>query len=362
MDNNRPIMVMAGGTGGHVFPALAVACNLREQGETIVWMGTHSGIESRLVAEANFPIEWLKVQGLRGKGMLVMALAPIKLLQACWQALAILRRHKPRAVLGMGGFVAGPGGLMAWLLRIPVVIHEQNAVIGFTNRLLSRIARISYFAFPQAARGVTRSVVVGNPVRNEILSIQAPQTRLADRSGRAINLLVLGGSLGARTLNEVVPDAIVKIKPINRPFVRHQCGPAHLNTCKQRYQKNYVEAEVLPFIDDMKAAYEWADIVICRAGAMTVAELAAAGVASILVPFPYAVDDHQYFNAEYLTGSNAAKRVRDKNFTADWLSKTLKHLSENRDEIISMACNARAVAYTDATEKVAQGVLKVALS
>ncbi len=362
MQPKRPIMVMAGGTGGHVFPALAVAHELRAQGETIIWMGTRSGIESRLVAEAGYPIEWLKVQGLRGKGLLIKALAPFKLLQACWQALAILRLHKPRAVLGMGGFVAGPGGLMARLLRIPLIIHEQNAVIGLTNRLLSRIAVASYFAFPQAAQGIKRSRVVGNPVRHEIVSIQEPETRLENRQQETLKLLVIGGSLGARTLNQVVPETLAKFAGSQQIDVLHQCGPSHLTVTRQDYERYHLKARVYAFIDDMAEAYEWADLVVCRAGALTVAELSAAGVASILIPFPYAVDDHQFANARYLEQAGAAVLVRDEAFTAEWLYDHVNEFMQNRERLLDMACKARELAFTDAAEQVAAGVLQEALA
>ena len=363
MQEDRPIMVMAGGTGGHVFPALTVAEYLRSQGETIVWIGTRSGIEARLVPAAGFPIEWLRVQGLRGKGLVTRVMAPFKLMIACWQALIILRRNNPRVVLGMGGFAAGPGGLMAWLMRIPLVIHEQNAVAGLTNRILSHISRISFFAFPEAAKGIKRSSVVGNPVRQELLSIATPQQRLASRSeAMAINLLVIGGSLGARTLNQVLPAALAKLDREQRPRVRHQCGAGHEQDCRQLYQQQGITADISPFIDDMKAAYEWADLVVCRAGAMTIAELSAVGIASILVPFPYAVDDHQFFNAEYLVQAAAAIRIRENEFNGDLLAGTLSRLIEDRKELFNMACHARAVSYSNATEQIAAGVLREARS
>ena len=358
----RPIMVMAGGTGGHVFPALAVANYLRDQGESIVWMGTENGIEARLVPAAGFPIEWLKVQGLRGKGLLVLAMAPVKLLQACMQALQLLRKHRPRAVLGMGGFASGPGGLMAWLLRIPLIIHEQNAVIGMTNKLLSRVATRSYFAFPQAALERSNATVVGNPVRQDILALEHPSTRLQGREQQAMSVLVIGGSLGAKTLNETVPAALALIETEGRPVVRHQCGSRHLEDCKQQYLQHRVEAEVVDFIGDMQSAYADADLVICRAGALTIAELAAAGIASILVPFPYAVDDHQFANAAFLTEAGAAMVVRDEDFSAEFLAQRLSHFSQHRAELIEMACRARVVAYTDATQQVATGILQEALA
>ena len=357
----RPIMVMAGGTGGHVFPALAVAQYLREQGERIVWMGTRSGIEARLVPAADFPIEWLTVQGLRGKGLWVRAIAPLRLLQACWQAMGILRHHRPRAVLGMGGFASGPGGLMAWLLRIPLIIHEQNAVMGMTNRWLSHLARVTCCAFPRAAEKIAGARVVGNPVRAEIQALEHPRQRLSGRQDQP-RLLVIGGSLGARTLNQVVPRALASIDMAERPQVRHQCGARHLETCEQDYASCQVAAEISEFIEDMPSAYAWADLVICRAGALTVAELAAAGVAAILVPYPYAVDDHQYLNAEYLANAGAALIVRDQQLTADWLGQTLKTLLGDRERLLSMACQARDLAYSDATEQVAQAVLEEALA
>ncbi len=361
MTAKRPIIVMAGGTGGHVFPALAVAEFLRQQGETIVWMGTRSGIEARLVPEAGFPVEWLDVQGLRGKGVLTIALAPLKLIQACWQAMNILRRNRPRAVLGMGGFASGPGGLMAWVLRIPLIIHEQNAVIGLTNKLLRGLSRISYFAFPQAAAGIANSEVVGNPVRADILAIAAPQIRLAGREQAPLRLLIIGGSLGAKTLNEVVPVAIQKIAPQQRPEIKHQSGERHLDVLQGLYQQCEVEAEVIPFVKDMKSAYEWADLVLCRSGALTVSELAAAGMASILVPYPYAVDDHQYMNAVFLEAADAALLIRDHELTPEKLVEIINRFSAERDQVLTMSMNARAVAYTEATKLVAQGVLKEAL-
>jgi UDP-N-acetylglucosamine--N-acetylmuramyl-(pentapeptide) pyrophosphoryl-undecaprenol N-acetylglucosamine transferase len=363
MMSDSPIMVMAGGTGGHVFPALAIADCLREQGQSVVWMGTRKGIEARLVPDAGYPIEWLKIHGLRGKGITTRLLAPIKLAQACWQALVILRRHRPKAVVGLGGFASGPGGLVAWLLRIPLIIHEQNAIMGLTNRMLCRLARISYFAFPQASRGVARASVVGNPVRREILGIVAPEDRLQDRGSRQpLRLLVVGGSLGARSLNQVMPHALALISKQVRPQLRHQCGPGNLDDCRRDYRECGIDAQIDEFIDDMKSAYEWADLVICRAGALTVAELAAAGVASILAPYPYAVDDHQFYNAAWLADAGAALRVRDDAMTEQYLAERLEHFTLHRDELKTMAINARALAYTDAAERVAEGVMREARS
>jgi UDP-N-acetylglucosamine--N-acetylmuramyl-(pentapeptide) pyrophosphoryl-undecaprenol N-acetylglucosamine transferase len=354
-------MVMAGGTGGHVFPALAVADYLRECGETIVWMGTRNGIESRLVPQAGYRIEWLEVSGLRGKGKLTLLAAPFRLLLACWQAARILLRNRPRAVLGMGGFVAGPGGLMAWLLRVPLIIHEQNAITGLTNRLLRPLARVAYFAFPQALKAGGHDRLVGNPVRAEIAAIAAPEERFAQRQGERLRLLVIGGSLGARALNSVVPEALVKIDAKDRPEVRHQCGERHIDQCRQSYAEKGVDAEVVAFFDDMSTIYAWADLVICRAGAMTVSELAAAGMASILVPFPYAVDDHQFHNAQFLARANAARVIRENDLSAQRLSVMLEQYSTDRTTLLAMSQQARSVAQTDAARQVGDGILKEAL-
>ena len=358
----RPIMVMAGGTGGHVFPALAVARLLREKGENIIWMGTHSGLESRLVPAANFPIEWLTIEGVRGKGFFIKAMAPFKLMLACFQAIKLLRKHKPRAVLGMGGFASGPGGLMAWLLRIPLIIHEQNAVLGLTNKVLSRFAKLKYFAFPQAAKNIEDSIVVGNPVRKEILDIDPPEIRFSGREYKNIKVLIIGGSLGAKTLNDTIPAAMKIIAPELRPDIRHQCGAGKLHDCQSLYEKFGVEAEVTEFVDDMKSAYEWADLVICRSGALTVAELAAVGIASILVPYPYYVDDQKLFNAAFLVDADAAIVQQDKNFSAEFLAEKLINFTQYKEQLMTMAGNARQIAYTRATEQVASGILQEALS
>ena len=353
-------MVMAGGTGGHVFPALAVADYLRDHGESVVWMGTRNGIESRLVPQAGYPIEWLEVSGLRGKGKLTLLGAPFKLLIACWQAARILLSNRPRAVLGMGGFAAGPGGLMAWLMRIPLVIHEQNAIAGLTNRLLKPLARRAYFAFPQATQPDTSSNIVGNPVRADIAEIPSPDERLKNRAEQRMRLLVIGGSLGARALNSMLPEALALIAEEQRPSVRHQCGAAHLAACLALYKEHGVAAEVLPFVEDMAEAYHWADLVICRAGAMTVSELAAAGMASILVPYPYAVDDHQYFNAQFLASANAARVVRESELRPEELANWLQDYASNRKQLLEMSRQARSVARTDAAQRVAQGIIQEA--
>lgn len=357
--SQRPIMVMAGGTGGHVFPALAVAQELIERGESVVWMGTRQGIEARLVPQAGIAIEWLRVSGIRGKGLVALVKAPFRIMQACYQAFSILRQHRPRAVLGMGGFAAGPGGLMAGTMRIPLIIHEQNAIIGLTNKLLSRLARINFFAFPQASKGIKRARVVGNPVRQSIIDIGALESRVGSKS---VNLLVIGGSLGARTLNQVMPNALKQLKGKYPVTVRHQSGPKNLADCQQAYSQAGVEAVITPFIDNMDEAYSWADLVVCRAGALTVAEISAAGRASILVPYPYAVDDHQFHNAGFLGDAGAALRIRDSEFTPDAVAELLGKLVSDPAELKRMGQKARSVAYLDASQQVASGIQEVALS
>lgn len=358
----KPILVMAGGTGGHVFPALAVAENLRQRGESIVWLGTRSGIEARVVPAADFAIEWLSVQGLRGKGMVTLVLAPFRLLRACWQALQVLRRTRPKAVLGMGGFVAGPGGLMAWLLNIPLYLHEQNSIIGLTNRILSRFATRSFFAFPDAAQSVPRSECIGNPVRASFADLGDPAARLQARMDKPLQLLVIGGSLGATALNQFLPEAIACLDRDQRPRVRHQCGDRHVAVCEQNYRNARVEAEVVSFIEDMPAAYVWADLVVCRAGALTIAELAATGVAALLIPFPYAVDNHQYHNALFLEQNGAAQIIAEPDLSAESLALKLKFFQQNRPALVEMALNARACFRADAAERLADGILAGALS
>ncbi|MDH3538136.1 MAG: undecaprenyldiphospho-muramoylpentapeptide beta-N-acetylglucosaminyltransferase [Gammaproteobacteria bacterium] len=358
----KPILVMAGGTGGHVFPALAVAENLRQRGENIVWLGTRSGIEARVVPAANFAIEWLSVQGLRGKGVLALVIAPFRLLRACWQALRVLRRTRPKAVLGMGGFVSGPGGLMAWMLDIPLFLHEQNSIAGLTNRILSRLATRNYFAFPQAAEAVPRSECIGNPVRAELADMGDPRARLQARIDAPLQLLVIGGSLGAATLNRILPEAIACLDRDQRPRVMHQCGEQHLQACEQNYASAGVEAQVVSFIEDMREAYAWADLAICRAGALTVAELSAAGLAAVLIPFPFAVDDHQYHNARFLEQNDAAQIIVESELSAESLALKIKFFQQNRAALVEMALNARACFQPDAAERLANGILAGARS
>jgi UDP-N-acetylglucosamine--N-acetylmuramyl-(pentapeptide) pyrophosphoryl-undecaprenol N-acetylglucosamine transferase len=343
------LMIMAGGTGGHVFPAIAVADLLKAKGWQIVWLATAGGMENQLIANKNYQVSVITMRGVRGKGLLRWLQLPVGLFNACVQSLKALRKHRPDVVLGMGGFAAFPGGLMAWLMRTPVVIHEQNSVAGLTNRVTAMFARNILAAFP-AAFG-KRGLVVGNPIRAEIIAIAAPATRFSGRSGN-LRILVIGGSLGAQALNEVVPQALAMIPVNERPLVVHQAGAKNLQDLQQQYRTAGVEAETLAFIEDMAAMYQWCDVVICRAGAITVFELAAAGVASVLVPLPHAVDDHQTGNAHYLADADAALLLPQPELNAAKLAGIFRRFT--RPKLLEMACNARRLAKPSATEDVAR--------
>jgi UDP-N-acetylglucosamine--N-acetylmuramyl-(pentapeptide) pyrophosphoryl-undecaprenol N-acetylglucosamine transferase len=350
------IMVMAGGTGGHVFPALAVAQELRRRGHDVVWMGTPDSFEARTVPPQGFPIEFVRVGGLRGKGALTLLAAPLKLIRAIREAWAILAQHRPQAVLGMGGFAAGPGRFAAWLRRVPLVIHEQNAAPGMTNRLLAHLARAVLEAFPRTFSGAR---TVGNPVRAGFAELPSPADRLGRRAGQPAQLLVIGGSQGARALNERVPQALALIPADRRPVVRHQAGRT-LEVAQQAYRQAGVDASVEAFIHDMPAAYAWADLVICRAGASTVAEISAAGCASLLVPFPYAVDDHQTRNGEHLVRIGAARLIQEAELSPQRLAREIEQLSSERAQLVAMGDAARRAAWSRATDEIADTCLAVA--
>lgn len=353
------IAVMAGGTGGHVFPALAVAETLRSQGMQVFWIGTERGMESRLVPQQGFELERVRIEGFRGKGHAAALTAPIRLLAAVRQALEILRRRAPAVVLGMGGFASGPGGLAARVLGLPLVIHEQNRVPGMTNQWLARIATRVFEAFPGSFPGRRGAIPTGNPVRQSITVLPPPRERLLGR-GAPGHLLVLGGSLGAKVLNETVPAALALIPRRERPRVCHQAGQQTLEVARRAYAEAGVEAEVTPFISEMADAYAWADLVVCRAGALTVSELAAAGVGSILVPYPHAVDDHQTGNARYLVDAGAARLVSQPDLTASALAANLRGLLGDRALLLSMAEAARALANPDAAERIAAACWELA--
>lgn len=352
------ILILAGGTGGHIFPALAVAEYLRARDHQVEWLGTPAGLEADIVPAAGIEIHWLTVRGLRGKGLAGWLLAPWRVLRAVWQARGILRRVRPAVVLGMGGFVSGPGGLAAWLSGRPLVVHEQNAVPGLTNKLLARLARRRLEAFPGSFAAARRAEHVGNPVRDAITGMAPPEARDTGRH-EPLRILVLGGSQGALALNRVVPDALGKLAGVSVD-VRHQTGRRTLQAAREAYAEAGVTARVEPFIDDMAEAYGWADLVICRAGAMTVAELAAAGVGSILVPFPSAVDDHQTANARYLADREAAVIVQQRDLSADYLARLLRDFADDRERLIAMAGRARAAAMPEAARQVAEICLTTA--
>jgi UDP-N-acetylglucosamine--N-acetylmuramyl-(pentapeptide) pyrophosphoryl-undecaprenol N-acetylglucosamine transferase len=360
----RPILIMAGGTGGHVFPALALARLLRASSFEVVWLGTQRGLEARVVPAERIQIEWLSVGGLRGKGLTTLLAAPFRLVLALAQALRVMWRHRPLVVVGLGGFVTGPGGVAAWLTGRPLLIHEQNAVAGFTNRCLSHIAREVLEAFPGSfGRGV-RARAIGNPVRKDISAIEPPASRFAARSG-AIRILVIGGSQGATRLNAVVPFALARLKQMGGQGipsidVRHQAGERWIDAGRQSYASAGVRADVRPFIEDMAEAYSWADLVICRSGALTVSELAAAGVGAILVPFPAAVDDHQTHNAQYLVTEGAAVLIADRELTAERLSDELQRLCAGRGKLLAMAERARLLAKPRAGDELAASCLEMA--
>ncbi len=353
----RPVLIMAGGTGGHVYPALALARLLRRRAQPVVWLGTRKGLEARVVPAEQIPIEWLSVGGLRGKGLGTLLLAPFRLALSLWQALRVMHRHRPAAVVGLGGFVTGPGGVAAWLTRRPLIIHEQNAVAGFTNRCLAHIADEVLEAFPDSFSRSVRARTIGNPVREDIASAATPQVRFAGRHG-AINVLVFGGSQGAVRLNTVVPLALAQLAGGQHLNVRHQAGARWLEAAVQNYAKSAVRAQVTAFIEDMAEAYGWADLVICRSGALTVCELAAVGVASILVPFPAAVDDHQTVNAGYLVDQGAAVLIADRDLTPQRLCESLQKLCTDRVRLLEMAMRARELAQPRAAQDLADACLR----
>lgn len=361
--DNLTVLVMAGGTGGHVFPALAVADVLRRGGARVEWLGTPRGIENSLVPAANIALHHIRIEGVRGRGVMGLLKAPFLILLAVLQAIAIIRKIKPDVVIGFGGFASGPGGVAAKLLRKPLVIHEQNAIAGTTNRLLSKIANRVLAAFDGAfMTSNLNAQAVGNPVRDLIASLPNPAQRydLRAEENEALHLLVLGGSLGAKAINELVPQALAKISASERPIVRHQAGKNHLETTLALYSQHQVNAKVDAFLDDMAAAYAWADIVICRAGALTVSELMAAGVAALLIPLPSAIDDHQTFNAAILTRADAGMAIAQQDLTAEKLATLLQTQLHERASLKRMATNARSLALPQAAETVATICVEVA--
>jgi len=350
---SKTLLIMAGGTGGHIMPGLAVAEHLKAEGWNIAWMGNPDGMEAKLTAGRGYQMAWVHFSALRGKGLWRALLLPFNLLRGFRQAWLQLKRIQPDVVLGMGGYVSFPGGMMAALLGIPLVLHEQNSVAGLANKVLAGVADRILTGFPDVLK---KGVWVGNPVRPEIAVLPAPTLRYAQHSG-PLRVLVVGGSLGAQALNEALPKALALIAENQRPAVVHQAGEKHLPMLKSLYISADIKADCVAFINDMAGAYDWADLVICRAGALTVAELAAAGVASLLVPFPHAVDDHQTWNAHFLSNAGAAILLPQDQLTPARLAE-IRNLS--RQQLTQMAEKARALAQPEATAAVAQACAALA--
>ena len=347
-------LVMAGGTGGHIFPGLAVAEELRDAGWRVHWLGAPGSMESRLVPPRGFPLEAIDFGGLRGKGLVTKLLLPLNLLRAFWQSIQVVRRVKPDVLVGLGGYITFPGGMMGVLLGKPLVLHEQNSVAGLANKVLAEVADRRFNAFPNA---LSKAEWVGNPLRPAFLNQAAPAERFAGRTG-PLRLLVVGGSLGAQALNRIVPQALARIPEAQRPLVLHQSGEKQIDELRANYAQAGVQAELTPFIEDTASAYAEADLVIGRAGASTVTELAAVGAASLLVPFPAAVDDHQTHNARFLVDAGAAWLEAQAGLTPDKLAVLLQGL--DRAQLQAMAEKARAVAKTGATEAVVGACIELA--
>jgi len=348
----KKLMVMAGGTGGHIYPAMAVARMWQDEGGEVVWLGTPEGMESTLVPQAGFKLETVPVQGIRGKGVKALVVAPLRLLKAIWLAYRIISRQQPDVVLGMGGFVAGPGGVASWLMRKPLVIHEQNAIAGLTNRWLSRLATAALEAFPSTFPATVAARTVGNPVRQELFEIEPAQPH------QPLRLLVLGGSLGAQRLNELMPIVAKELVTAGKLEIVHQSGARNLQATLEGYQQQGVAVDasqgvrVVPYLQQIDEVYRWADLVLCRSGAMTVSELAMVGRPSILIPFPFAVDDHQTANGAFLQQQGAAEMVQQRELSSDQLIQRVNQFIEQPDRIEQMGRAAKAAAEPEATRQV----------
>ena len=346
------ILIMAGGTGGHIFPGLAVAEQMRAAGWEVVWMGARGGMEERLVPKHGYRTAWIRAKAARGKGLVQKLLLPANLLYSFWESARYMRSLKPSVVLGLGGYVAFPGGMMASLLNRPLALHEQNAIAGLTNRVLAQVSDKVMVAFPDALKG---GEWTGNPVRNDIAAMEPPEERFAGRQGK-LRILVVGGSLGAQALNEAMPKALALLE--DKPIVVHQAGEKHIDQLRVNYAAAGVQGELVAFIDDMARRYAEADLVVCRAGAVTIAELSAGGMASILVPFPHAVDDHQTANAKFLSERGAAILIQQRDLSTEKLAGLLRSLS--REKLLEMAKKARALGKPDAAQIVARRCMEIA--
>jgi len=355
---DKTLMIMAGGTGGHVFPALAVAQVFMERQEKVVWLGAIGGMEEGIISKTAIPFYGIAVKGFRGKGLLKQLFAPFKMLSALLQAVSILHKVRPDAVLGMGGFASGPGGLAARILGIPLLIHEQNSVAGMTNKILSKLAKTVMTAFPNAFEASVKVKLLGNPLRAEIMRLFYEQKRAANDQNK-LHLLILGGSLGAQSLNETLPDALQLMRQELRPAIWHQTGKAKDTPVKAAYEAHGIDAKVTEFITDMAEAYRWADFVICRAGALTISELCVAGLGAILIPYPFAVDDHQTKNAEFMVEGGAAWLLPQSELRPEVLAEMLSPLFAKRERIAILSEAARKLAKVDATERVSDECRRV---
>ncbi len=344
------LMVMAGGTGGHIYPALAIAKELQQKGVSVVWLGTREGLEARVVPEQGIDIEWIDIKGVRGTGLTRWLKLPIQLSKAVLQAIAIFNRRKPDALLSMGGFVAGPGGIAGKLKRIPLILHEANAIVGLTNKVLAMFASKVMCAFPNTNGLVKHAQVVGNPVRKDIIRLHEQNKRLSE-SEQPLRLLIVGGSQGALSLNKVLPEAISMLDPSIRPEIRHQTGKGRGEQVIEDYRNFGLQVDVREYLDDIATSYAWADLIICRAGAMTVAEITTAGLPALIVPYPYSAGDHQVFNAEFLVENKAAELLLHQDLNATNLVSKLTALLTDREKLVQMSANALALAKIDATEK-----------
>ncbi|MBD3653497.1 undecaprenyldiphospho-muramoylpentapeptide beta-N-acetylglucosaminyltransferase [Kangiella sp.] len=352
----KRILLMAGGTGGHIFPALAVGKELQQEGWKLHWLGSEGGMEQELVAKHDIPMTLLPVKGIRRKGVLSLIKAPFQLLKSVWLARKAIKQFKPDVVLGMGGFASGPGGIAAKLCRVPLVIHEQNAIAGMTNMQLNRFSRWTLQAYPGAFPESDKVKTVGNPVRQDIGSDKDPAERI-EGDNKSVHILVIGGSRGAAVFNEELPETFSLVNSGLQVHVKHQCGKGNHEEVNARYQQivdNKVQFEVNEFIDDMAQAYQWADLVVCRAGALTVAEIAMAGCVAIFVPYPHAVDDHQTYNARYLADQGAALIIQQHDLSKERLAQEITALANDKEHLIEMARKAQALARPEATHTVAE--------
>ena len=355
-----PIMIMAGGTGGHVFPGLAVAEALRARHSSVVWLGTQRGLEARVVPSQGIDVEWISITGVRGRGVTAWLAAPFRIVGAVLQTFAALRRRRPAAVFGMGGFVAGPGGVAAWLARKPLVLHEPNAVAGTTNRLLAPLAARIFTSFPGTFPPSERVEVIGTPVRSSFKAIDVPHERFGARRAQQRRLLIVGGSQGARILNRTVPAALALLPEAERPEVWHQAGRLTVDEARAAYAAAGVSARIDTFIDDMPSAYRWADLVVARAGGSTLAELAIVGVGVILVPLATAIDDHQTANARHFAAGGAGLLIPESKLDTAALARALRECLGDGDKLLAMADAARAQARPDAADRLASACLELA--